>query len=97
MSTGISRWVMGGSLSLACLMSTGAARADSSGEWKSGKEVYQKVCAYCHEQGVGPVIKGRGAPLAYRLIVRHGRNAMPQFRSVEISDEDLAKLMDYIK
>lgn len=97
MSARVSGWVVGGVWSLACLMSAGAARADGSGEWKSGKEVYDKVCAYCHEKGVGPAIKGRGAPPAYRVIVRHGRGAMPPFRSTEISDEALAKLMDHIK
>lgn len=97
MGIGLSGTVMGGILSLACLVSAGVARADSSGEWKSGKEVYDKVCGYCHETGVGPQIKGRGAPLEYRAIVRHGRRAMPQFRSAEISDELLIKLMDHIK
>lgn len=97
MGIGLSGTVMGGVLSLACLVSTGVARADSSGEWKSGKEVYDKVCGYCHETGVGPPIKGRGAPLEYRAIVRYGRRAMPQFRSAEISEELLTKLMDHIK
>lgn len=97
MNTRVSGWVAGSVLSLACLLSAGAARADSSGEWKSGKEVYDKVCGYCHDKGVGPAIKGRGAPPAYPVIVRHGRGAMPPFRSTEISDEALAKLMVYIK
>ena len=30
--------------------------------WKDGTEVYAKVCAYCHDQGVGPVIRGRALP-----------------------------------
>lgn len=97
MSARVSGWVAGSVLSLACLMATGAVRADGSGKWKSGKEVYDKVCAYCHEKGVGPAIKGRGAPPSYRTIVRYGRGAMPPFRSTEISDEALAKLMDHIK
>lgn len=98
MGIGLSGRVMGGVLSLACLVSTGIARADSSGEWKSGKEVYDKVCGYCHETGVGPAIKGRGAPPEYyRAIVRHGRRAMPQFRAAEISDEVLTKVLDHIK
>lgn len=71
--------------------------ADGSGQWKSGKEAYEKVCAYCHEKGVGPAIRGRGAPPDYRIIVRYGRRAMPQFRAAEISDEILGQLMEYIK
>lgn len=97
MITAISDGVKVVCLALACLGPTGFAWADSSGEWKSGKEVYDKVCGYCHESGVGPVIKGRGAPPAYRVVVRYGRGAMPPFRAAEISDETLAKLMDYIK
>lgn len=97
MSIALSRMVMAGSLALACLVPTGSAWANSSGKWTSGKEVYDKVCAYCHEKGVGPAIKGRGAPLAYRVIVRQGRGAMPPFRATEISDEALAMVMEHIK
>jgi mono/diheme cytochrome c family protein len=66
-------------------------------EWKNGSEVYAKVCAYCHEQGVGPTIRGRKLPPAYtRTVVRNGNRAMPSFRPAEIDDESLAKLADYI-
>jgi mono/diheme cytochrome c family protein len=65
--------------------------------WKDGREVYAKVCAYCHEQGVGPAIRGRALPPAYiRAIVRNGNRAMPSFRAAEIDDESLAKLAEYI-
>lgn len=84
-------------LAFAFLAPTGIALADSSGEWKSGKEVYDKVCGYCHDKGVGPAIRGRGSPPEYRAVVRQGRRAMPPFRSSEISDEALVKLLDYVK
>jgi mono/diheme cytochrome c family protein len=65
--------------------------------WKDGREVYAKVCAYCHEQGVGPVIRGRALPSVYvRTIVRNGSRAMPSFRAAEIDDESLEKLAEYI-
>jgi mono/diheme cytochrome c family protein len=65
--------------------------------WKDGREVYAKVCAYCHEQGVGPVIRGRALPPVYvRTIVRNGNRAMPSFRAAEIDDETLEKLAEYI-
>lgn len=86
-----------GTVTLALMAVAGLARADGSGEWKTGQEVYEKVCGYCHERGLGPVIKGRGAPPEYRLIVRSGRRAMPAFRSSEINDQALAQLMDYVK
>jgi len=87
----------GAVFSLAWLCWAGLAHADSSGEWKSGKEVYDKVCGYCHETGVGPGIRGRGVPPEYRTVVRQGRRAMPPFRSAELSDEALAMVMNYIK
>lgn len=65
--------------------------------WKDGAEVYAKVCGYCHESNVGPVIRGRDLPPAYiRFVVRNGNRAMPSFRSSEIDDESLAKLAEYI-
>ncbi len=65
--------------------------------WKDGREVYVKVCGYCHEQGVGPPIRGRALPPAYvRNVVRNGNRAMPSFRSAEIDDASLAKLAEYI-
>jgi mono/diheme cytochrome c family protein len=65
--------------------------------WKDGTEVYAKVCAYCHDQGVGPVIRGRALPPVYiRNVVRNGNRAMPAFRAAEIDDETLSKVAEYI-
>jgi mono/diheme cytochrome c family protein len=65
--------------------------------WKDGQEVYAKVCGYCHDQGVGPVIRGRALPSVYvRSMVRNGVRAMPAFRIAEIDDESLTKLAEYI-
>lgn len=65
--------------------------------WKDGPEVYAKVCAYCHEQGVGPALRGRALPPVYiRTVVRNGNRAMPSFRATEIDDESLTKLAEYI-
>lgn len=59
--------------------------------WRDGGQVYQKVCAHCHEAGVGPVIKGRSLPTLYiERVVRHGNRAMPSFRPSEIDDVALA-------
>lgn len=66
-------------------------------EWKNGAEVYAKVCAFCHETKVGPVLHGRGLdPLYIKLIVRHGNRAMPAFRAAEIDDASLNKLAEYV-
>lgn len=65
--------------------------------WKDGAEVYEKVCALCHEFSVGPVIRGRSLdPLYIRIIARNGLRAMPAFRVSEIDDESLEKLAEYV-
>lgn len=69
------------------------ALADSSGRWKNGEEAYAKVCAYCHEANVSPVIKGRSLPVDYvRHMVRYGNRAMPSFRATEIDDATLEQI-----
>ena len=65
--------------------------------WKDGAEVYAKVCAFCHETSVGPILRGRELdPLYIRLVVRHGNRAMPAFRASEIDDQSLEKLAEYV-
>ncbi|WP_036269200.1 c-type cytochrome [Methylocaldum szegediense] len=71
--------------------------AGEGGNWKDGAEVYAKICAYCHDAGVGPVIKGRQLPPEYiSLVVRQGLRAMPAFRSSFIDDKALQALGEYI-
>jgi mono/diheme cytochrome c family protein len=65
--------------------------------WKDGSEIYSKICAYCHEDRVGPPIRNRELPPEYiQIVVRNGGRAMPAFRSSEIDDESLAKLAEFI-
>ncbi|NKN32472.1 c-type cytochrome [Marichromatium bheemlicum] len=60
-------------------------------------EVFEKVCARCHETGIGPVITGRDLPVAtYIIIARSGRNAMPAFRVTDIDDQTLLELAEYL-
>lgn len=73
--------------SLATLVVAGGAQA----AWRDGGEVYDKVCRYCHEANVGPVLKGRALPADYiQRVVRMGNRAMPAFRPSEIDDATLA-------
>lgn len=77
---------------------SGVVQADGSGKWQSGQEAYEKVCGYCHDKGIGPLIKGQNKPGdMVRVLVRTGSGAMPPFRRSEIDDETLAKLIVYIK
>ena len=75
-----------------------ASLAQSDGRWKSGEEVYVKVCGYCHEAGrVGPELKGRDfPPEIFSTFARHGPLAMPSFRTSEIDDRSLNALSEYL-
>jgi mono/diheme cytochrome c family protein len=65
--------------------------------WKSGQEVYDKVCGHCHDTGVGPVIRRRGLPPpVVTVFVRNGTRAMPAFRAAEIDDAALAQLAEFV-
>ena len=76
---------------VAALVAAGQASTDSTGKWQSSQEVYNKVCGYCHEANVGPVITGRNLMPEYiSAIVRNGNRAMPAFRESEINDAALA-------
>ena len=62
-----------------------------------GKRFFEKVCAKCHEVGIGPVLTGRGLdPLFYSTIARHGNRAMPAFRVTDIDDATLQDLAVYL-
>lgn len=32
------------------------------GIWRGGADIYSKICTYCHDAGVGPLIEGRHLP-----------------------------------
>ena len=77
-------------------IATGEALEPSSG-WKDGAEVYAKVCAYCHDTGVGPALLGRRLPPPLvTAFARNGIRSMPAFRVAEIDDAALAKVAEYI-
>ena len=70
-----------------------SARAYSGETWRDEAQVYAKMCAYCHETGIGPRIKGRKLPPEYvRFTVRHGKLAMPALRQSDIDDATLRRV-----
>lgn len=79
------------------LVAAGAATADSSGKWQDSQEIYNKVCGYCHEANVGPVITGRNLMPDYiTKVVRNGNRAMPAFRESEINEAALAGVVKLV-
>lgn len=83
---------------LVLALGAGNALADSKGQWKDGKEAYDKICGYCHDKGIGPQIRGLGIR-AEDIVktARSGNKAMPAFRQTEIDDATLNKVAEYIK
>jgi len=95
LNTTIKSAAMAAAMLLAGLGAT--ASAQESPAIGKGQRFYEKVCAKCHEAGIGPVIKGRGFPEAtYMVIARTGLNAMPAFRVTDIDDETLKDLAKYL-
>ncbi|MCK9490298.1 MAG: cytochrome c [Xanthomonadales bacterium] len=67
--------------------------------WRSGEQLYQKLCGLCHDPsvGVGRNIAGRGLPEAYvQFIVRNGFNGMPAFPASYIDDESIRLVTEFL-
>ena len=59
--------------------------------------VYAVTCQYCHDTGIGPLLKGaRLAPERIRLAVRQGYGSMLAFAPSEITDAELAALVQML-
>lgn len=75
----------------------GVALAQAAGNWPDGASIYRATCHYCHDTGVGPVLKGRALDPAYIAArARFGFRAMPAFRHGTLSDADLARVAHFI-
>lgn len=88
------------SLAVPVLLASFAAQASTEETWKDGKQVYDKICGYCHETGgdIGPVLSGRNlAPAYITAIVRNGFLAMPAFPASFIDDKALQQVGEYIQ
>lgn len=84
-------------LSLLWVGHTATAVAQDPVPIGKGQQYFEKVCAKCHETGIGPVIKGRDLPEAtYIITARMGQNAMPAFRITDIDDDTLIELAKYL-
>lgn len=101
MSSPLHRSAVKRSLSACCalplILLAGNALADGDGVWKGGENVYAKVCGHCHENQVGPQLKGRQLPPQYiSAIVRNGFRAMPAFPASFIDDASLQQVGEYL-
>jgi mono/diheme cytochrome c family protein len=76
-----------------------SVHAQDGGHWRTGQDLYEKICGHCHkpEVGVGPLLAGRELPVEYvKTIVRHGFNGMPAFPASFIDDESIALVAKYV-
>ena len=87
------RWALAAGLSGVAL----AAAAAPPQAIGPGQRYYEKICAKCHEAGIGPVLKGRGlSPETVIVFARIGVNAMPAFRVTDIDDATLRDVGVYL-
>jgi mono/diheme cytochrome c family protein len=84
---------VGLTISLA-IIGTGACWAQPAGQPRDPDHVYAVTCHYCHDTGIGPVLKGSHYPVdQIRTAVRHGHGSMPSFMPSEITEAELAALV----
>jgi mono/diheme cytochrome c family protein len=89
-------------ISVTCLvsvlaMASSPVLAAGDGVWRDGADVYSKICTYCHDAGVGPVIKGlRLPPELIMQTVRQGLLEMPAFPESFIDNKSLQDLAKYV-
>jgi cytochrome c553 len=90
----VGRWLAGVALALAA---TGAARAQSAGEWRSSRELWHDTCGYCHNDRVARELRGTGIPAKLLIsAVRSGPGGMPSFAPSMVSDAELQQLAQWI-
>ncbi len=75
--------------------------AQAAGQWRDGAQLYQQICQFCHDTGVGPALWNREQgqeldPQYIAMTTRQGRAGMPAFRFTDVDDATLAKLGDMI-
>ncbi|HEX8231067.1 MAG TPA: cytochrome c [Chloroflexia bacterium] len=81
----------------------GGSGNSGTGVPRSGEVVFQRYCNVCHPGGglgAGPSLIRALPGLSdqqVRDLVRHGKTRMPGFSDREISEEELASLLVYIR
>lgn len=78
-------------------------RLDDRSNFKSGEDLWNKVCARCHlvegkasEQSVGPDLSVNEYDAdTLKYFIRNGHLAMPAFPESAMSDASVAELADY--
>lgn len=83
----------------ACYKRPFASRVPQTAAVQEGQALYMQYCQKCHpdgEAGLGPSVYYVPG-FAKRFQVRHGLGVMPDFDESVISDEELDKIVLYLK
>jgi len=82
---------------LLSLVTPTLASAQSAGQWRGPEHIWGASCGYCHDEGVGPQLRGRKLPAELiPPVVRQGLPGMPSFHPSEIDERELASLARWI-
>jgi mono/diheme cytochrome c family protein len=96
----LGRRLLGGTgavLLLSAMFGPNVAWAQAAGQWKDAAQIYERICAYCHEANVGPKLLGRRMTEEYvGHIVQSGLRAMPAFRPTDLNAAEVAALGKFI-
>ena len=80
--------------------------AQASGDASVGKATFLKTCFGCHPNGnaaIGPALYGAAFAARYpdnaalEAVIRGGRGGMPAFNSSQLTDDDLANIIAYVR
>ena len=75
------------------IIGAGALLAQAADPPRDANRVYEITCHYCHDNGIGMVLKGAHLPPErIQLAVRQGHASMPAFAPSYITDAELAAL-----
>ncbi len=78
----------------------------AGGDATAGQAVFARTCNSCHpnaDAGIGPALYGPQFATRYpddaaiAAVVRQGRGGMPAFSGTQLSDEDLANVIAYLR
>jgi mono/diheme cytochrome c family protein len=78
----------------------------SSGDAAAGQAVFARLCTSCHPNanaGIGPALYGTAFADRYpddaavAAVIRQGKGGMPAFSSAQLSDQDVATVIAYLR
>jgi mono/diheme cytochrome c family protein len=88
------------------LPQAGDGAPSGTGDAAAGQPVFSRLCNSCHPNanaGIGPALYGAAfadrypEDAALAAVIRQGKGGMPGFPAAQLSDQDLANLIAYLR